>query len=194
MQSLKQNLTQFTWNKLLYCLWSNKAKIWACCCSKAWITWLYWACISWFCILSWLCCLSRSSLSFFFLQVFWSKFAILFKFFSKKTNHFWITLSTLLFYHQCHFHLASYVFLSQQISPFLFFSFFDLFFPDCTFWVSASVLRSLSSNPTIRSSRSCSFLESSSPLGWYLWLLVLYFYIRVVKWSPRRHTITANTS
>ena len=31
----------------------------------------------------------------FFLQVLWSKFAILFKFFSKKTNHFWNTPSTM---------------------------------------------------------------------------------------------------
>ena len=33
--SLKQNLIQFTRYKLLYCLWSNKAKTWACCFRKA---------------------------------------------------------------------------------------------------------------------------------------------------------------
>ena len=38
-----------------------------------------------------------------FLQVFWSKFAILFKFFSKITNDF-LSNFQLCFYPQCHFH------------------------------------------------------------------------------------------
>ena len=44
--------------------------------------------------------LSFPSLSFivFFLQTFWSKFTILFKFFLKKTNHFWTTPSTLFLF------------------------------------------------------------------------------------------------
>ena len=65
IQSLKQNLTHFPWNTLLYPLCNNKAKIWACCCCKAWIAWLCWAWICLFCIMSWLCCHSRASLSMF---------------------------------------------------------------------------------------------------------------------------------
>ena len=60
-----KNLTQFTWNTLLYCLYNNKAKIWTCCYCKVWIAWLFWGCICWFCIMSWLCCHSRASLSLF---------------------------------------------------------------------------------------------------------------------------------
>ena len=42
IQSLKQNLTYFTWNEPLYCLGAKKKKnkIWACYCCKAWIAWL----------------------------------------------------------------------------------------------------------------------------------------------------------
>ena len=65
MQSLKQYLTQFTWNTLIYCLCNNKAKIWACCCCKAWIPWLCWDWICWFCIMICLCCHFRASLSLF---------------------------------------------------------------------------------------------------------------------------------
>ena len=133
------------------------------------------------------------------LQVFWSKFTILFKFFSKKTNHFLTKPSTLFFspsvtlqthhvdstfkrrgngrFHVVstwnlrsvfvgNFHLASYVFMSLQIFPLISFliswAFFFFVFDIRLFWVSASVLRSLSSNLSVRSSRSC-----------YLWLLVL---------------------
>ena len=64
-QSLKQNLTQFTWNKLFYSVCSSKTNIWACCYSKAWIAWLCWACICWFCIMCWLCYLSQTCFSFF---------------------------------------------------------------------------------------------------------------------------------
>ena len=39
IQSLTQKLTQFTWITLLYCLCKSKAKIWSCCCCKAWIAW-----------------------------------------------------------------------------------------------------------------------------------------------------------
>ena len=38
IESLTEKLTQFIWNTLLYCLCRSKAKIWACCCCKAWIT------------------------------------------------------------------------------------------------------------------------------------------------------------
>ena len=93
---MKQNLTQFTWNTLLYCLCNNKAKIWACCCCKAWIAWLCWAWICWFCVMSCLCCHFRA-----FLPLFYScKSSDLnslsySSFFSKKTNHFLTKPSTL---------------------------------------------------------------------------------------------------
>ena len=66
IQSLTQKLTQFTWNTLLYCLCKSKAKIWACCCCKAWIAWFCWVCIYWHCIMSWLWCHSRVFFSFFY--------------------------------------------------------------------------------------------------------------------------------
>ena len=143
---MKQNLTRFTWNKLLYCLWSNKAKVWSCSYSKTCIALLCWACIWLFCIMHWLCCLSSTSL-FFSLQVSWAKFVIMFKFFLKKICLFWPTLSTLFLYYQCQFHLAPYFFFSLQIflllwllflEPFFFFSIFD-----CLFWVLAFLLRLL---------------------------------------------------
>ena len=169
MQYLKQNLKQFTWNKLLYCLCSNKAKIWSCCFTKAWMSWLCWVCIYWFCIQNWLCYLSRTSLSFFssckssYLNL-WSCSS-----FSRK-NPVTFELDLLL-------SLLSSVSLSscplRFLVPlnlsFVFFLISWAFFlsfsiPGCLFWVSASVLQSLSSNFSIRSSRSCSFSESSSTL------------------------------
>ena len=103
IQSLKQKLTQFTWNKLLYCLCSDKEKIWACCCSKTWISWRFWAsicCFIYALVVSWAGYAVFSDLPFIILfsLVFWSKITILFKFFSKKTNHLWTTLSTLFFF------------------------------------------------------------------------------------------------
>ena len=60
-----------------------------------------------------------------FLQVFWSKFAVLFKFFSKKTNHFLTKPSTLIS-SPVSLSLASYVFISLEIFPFIFFLFLEL--------------------------------------------------------------------
>ena len=60
------------------------------------------------------------SLVVFFLQVFWSKFAILFKFFWTKTNNFWTTPSTL--------HLFQVSLSSLQIFSIAFFSFLELSF------------------------------------------------------------------
>ena len=99
-----------------------------------------------------------------FLQVFWSKFA---SFSRRKPTTSQLNLQ-FCFYPQCHFQLASYVFMSLQIFPLIFFLiswafFFSFSTSDCLFWVSASVLCSLSSNLSVRSSRSC-----------YLWLLVLF--------------------
>ena len=103
-----------------------------------------------------------------FLQVFWSKFAILFKFFSKKTNHFLCKPSTLFLFTVS---LVSYIFMFLQIFPLLFFLIswvllFSFSISDGLFWVSASVLRSLSSNLFVRSSRSC-----------YLWLLSCFWLV-----------------
>ena len=55
------------------------------------------------------------------------------------------------------------------------------------FWVYASVLRALSSNLSVKSSRSC-----------YLWLHVFfltcsYLYMKVAKWSLRPRAVTANS-
>ena len=59
-----------------------------------------------------------------FLQVFWSKFAILFKLFSTKTNHF-STKSLILFLSPVSLSsLASYVFMSLQNLSINFFSYF----------------------------------------------------------------------
>ena len=119
-------------------------------------------------------CLALLNLSFlrfhfivFFLQVFGSKFAILFKFLSKKTNHNFKLHLLLCFYPQCRFHLAAHVFLSLQIFPLVFPNFLTfLFFVldiDCLFWVSALVLHLLSSDISIMFSGSCLFSDSSSP-------------------------------
>ena len=103
IQSLKQKLTQFTWNKLLYCICSDKENIWACYCSKTWIFWSFWAsicCFIYALVVSWAAyaVFSDRPSIIFFLLVFWSKITILFKFFSKKNNHLWTTLSTLFFF------------------------------------------------------------------------------------------------
>ena len=76
--------------QLLYCLCSNKAKIWPCYCCKAWIAWLCWS-LHLLILYKELVMLSFPSFPFivFFLQVLWCKFTILIKFSSKKTNQFW---------------------------------------------------------------------------------------------------------
>ena len=109
-----------------------------------------------------------------FLQVFWSKFAILFKLFSKKTNHF-STKSSILFLSPVS---LSSCLLRFHVSPNLSINFFSYFlsflffvFDISLFWVSASVLRSLSSNLSARSSRNC-----------YLWLLVLFLTSAFFSW------------
>ena len=58
-----------------------------------------------------------------FLQVFWSKFAILFKFFSKKTNHL-LTKPSTLFLSPVSLSSCPYVFMSLQFFPLLFFLIF----------------------------------------------------------------------
>ena len=84
------------------------------------------------------------------------------------------TSMLLFFYHQCHFHLAHYVFLSLQIFPLLFSHFLSFLF--FVFDIKQSFLSICfcSSNLSIRYSRRCSFSESSSPRGRYLKLLVLF--------------------
>ena len=101
-----------------------------------------------------------------------------------KTNHFLSKPSTLflstvslstfissltLSYFSKSFHCFFFWFLAWAL-------FFSCSISDCLFWVSASVLPSLSSNLSVRSSRS-----------YYFWLLVLLT-------SLRPHTVTANSS
>ena len=140
----------------LYC--KNKAKIWVCCCCKVWTLLSFDLLI----LYNELVMLSFPSFPFIalFLQVFCSKFAILFKFFSKKTNHFSTKPSSLF---------LSLVSLSSctlcfHVPPNLSIAVFFRFpVSDCLFRVSASVVvHSLSSNLSVRSVRRC-----------YVWLLVL---------------------
>ena len=131
IQSLKQKLTQFTWNKLLYCICSDKEKIWACCCSKSWISWSFWASICYFIyvlVVSWagFAVFSDRPFIIFFLLVFWSKITILFKFFSKKTNHLWTTLSTLFFLSSVLLSSCPSILLSLQIVLLHLFPFVEL--------------------------------------------------------------------
>ena len=80
-----------------------------------------------------------------------------------------------------------------------FLSFLFLFsISDYLFWVFASILRSLSSNLSVSSSRSSSFLESSSPsrpasLTSCL-VFDLYFFMRLVKLSLGLRAVSANSS
>ena len=174
------------------------------CCCKAWTAWLCWACICWF-LYNELVMLSFPSFPFivFFLQVFWSKFAILLRFFSKKTNHFLTKPSTLFLFPVS---LSSYPFIRFHVSPNLSIAFFPYFLSflffvfdiRLSFWVSATVLRSLSSNLSIRSSRTCSFSDSSSrsrpvPLTFCL-VFDLFLFMSVVKLYLRPCIVTANSS
>ena len=105
----------------------------------------------------------------FFLQVFWSKFVTLLKFFFNKTNKNKPLLNYT--FHYVFIPSATFIlhltFLSLQIFPLLFSHFlsflFFIFDIQCLFRVSASVLHSLSSNFCVMSSRSCLFSERSSP-------------------------------
>ena len=117
-------------NTLLYCLCSNNAKIWACCCCKAWIAWLCWACICWFCRMSWLCCPSRVFLSLFY---YFKSSDLNWRFCSSFSRRERITLLNLLLcsYPQCHLHLAPYVFMSLQIFALLFITYFLCFLFFC---------------------------------------------------------------
>ena len=102
-----------------------------------------------------------------FLEVFWSKFATLFKFFSKKTNHFLTKPSTLILSPVSLSSCLLRFHISRDLSIYFFLIswafLFSFSISRCLFWVSASILRLLSSILSARSSRSC-----------YLWLLVLF--------------------
>ena len=121
----------------------------------------------------------------FFLQVFWSKFAILFKFFLKKTNHFRTTPST-LFLSPVSLSSCYLRFLSLQIFPLLFSHFLSLLFFVFDIDRLALVLRLLSSNLSIMPSRKCLFSESSSPprpVPFTSALVFdLYLFMKLVKW------------
>ena len=111
----------------------------------------------------------------FFLQVFWSKFAILLKFFRIKrikTNHFWTTPSTMSL-SPVSLSSCTSRFLPLQIFPLLFFHFLSfLFFVFDIIWL--SFLSVCSSNLSVMSSRSCYFQNNLHPLRRYLWFLVLF--------------------
>ena len=96
MLNLSSFKSQFPWNTLLYCLCNNKAKIWACCCCQG-LDCLTFLSLDLLILYNELVMLSFPSFPFIvlFLQVFWSKLAILFKFSSKKINHFLTKISTL---------------------------------------------------------------------------------------------------
>ena len=199
IQSLKQKLTQFTWNKLLYCICSDKENIWACYCSKTWIFWSFWASICYFIyalVVSWAAYAVFSDRPFiiFFLLVFWSKITILFKFFSKKNNHLWTTLSTLFFF------IISVTFIlpvNFVVSPncsitfvsicWAFFkqSFFEYLLPFYVHFLQISV------QEVVYFQRDLHLLDRT-----FCSCLVfdLYFFMRVVKWSLRLRPVTANFS
>ena len=182
MQSLKQNLTQFT--SLLSLQQQNQDLSLLLLQGLDCLTLLN---LNLFILYNELVMLSFPSFPFIvlFLQVFESKFAILYKFFSMKTNRFLSKPSTLfLSTVSLSTFISSLTFsdLSKSFHCFFFFWFLEWAFffscsiSDCLFWVSASVLRSLSSNLSVRFSRS-----------YYFWLLVLLTSLR-----PR--TVTANSS
>ena len=150
----------------------------------------------------WLCCLCRVSLSLSrsckssdLNSLSCSSFS------RRKPTISWLN-SLLCFYHQCHIHLAPSIFMSLQIFPLLFFLisrtfFFAFSISDCFFFfVFASVLRSLSSNVSVRSQEVAHFQRALHPQGRYLFCFVfdLYLYIRVLKWSLRPRTVAANSS
>ena len=101
-----------------------------------------------------------------FSQVIWSKFAILLKFFPKKTNYFLTKPSTLFLspvsLSSCplRFHVSPNLSIAFFLISWAFFFSFSISY--CLFLVSTLALRSLSSNLSVSSSRSC-----------YLWLFVL---------------------
>ena len=140
--------------------------MWACCCCKARFAWPCWAWICWF----WMsyCCLSRAFLSFFCSCESSDLNSQSYSSFSQKNPNHFSTKPPILFLSPV---LLSSCLLRSHVSPnpsIIFFSYvlsflFFVFDVRLSFWVSASVLRSLSSNLSLRSSKGCC----------YLWLLVL---------------------
>ena len=189
MQSLKQNLTQFTWNTLLYCLCNNKAKIWACCCCKAWIAWLCWAWICWFCIMSWLCCHSRASLSLFCS----CKSSDLnsrscSSFFRRKPTTSYVNLQ-LCFYSQCHLSLTFSCFSKS------FHCFFFLFLEFCFFRFRYQTVFFEYLLRFYVHFLQISLLGLQEVVTFdFSPVFDLYLFMKVVKWSLRPRTVTANSS
>ena len=113
------------------------------------------------------------------LQDFWFKFGILFKFFFKKTNHFLTKPSTLF---------SSSVSLSScplrfHVSPSSSIAFFSSFLiSDCLFWVSASALRSLSSNLSVGLQEVASFDFSS-----FFWLVPFHEGSKMIPKTSRSY-------
>ena len=123
-------------------------------------------------------------LIFFFLQVFWSKFATLLKF-SRikpiKTNHFWITPSTIF------------------LSPVSFFSFLELSFLHFRFRLSFFSICFGSTFTFFKSRQEVAYFQRSTHLprpAPLISSLVLgkNLFMRLLKWSRRLHTVTRNSS
>ena len=107
------------------------------------------------CIISWLCCFPELPFIVFFLQGFWSKLANLLMSFSTTTKLPSASSPVSLLSCSLRFLVfpnLSVTFFSDFLSCLIFV--FDI---RLSFWVSPLVLRSVSWNPFIRSSRSCSF-------------------------------------
>ena len=128
---------------------------------------------------------------FLFLRVFWSKFAILFEVFLKKTP----TTSQLnlqfCFYPQCYFHLASYVLMSLQILPLFFFLmswafFFSFSMSDCLFEYLLRFYVHFLQISLLGLQKVAATFDFSS----CFWLIHLF--MKVIKWSPL--VVTANSS
>ena len=200
MQSLKQNLTQFTWSKLLYCICSNKAKIWACYCCKVGCPTLL--SLQLLILYNELVMLLFPGFSFivFFLQSFWSKFMIFFKIFLKKpllnyafcfvfipgvTFIFLLTFSCLSKSFRCFFLISWAFFFSFSIST----VFFDYLLWFYVYFLQISLLQL---------QEVAYFQRALHLLGPYLWLFVLLWlastFMTLVKWSLRLRVVPANSS
>ena len=200
LNTVSENLTQFNWNKVLYCFCSNKAKIWACCRSEGWTTWLCWVCICWFCIMSWLCCLSRASLSLFSSCQFTNLNSRSCSSLSwRKPNTFELH-HLLCCYPQCHSHLAHYVFLSLQIFPLIFFFISWVSFFSFLLWRSFLIICFGSTLTFFRSlynviKKLFTSRELFTPWAGafdFSCCFDLYLFMRVAKWSLRLRAVTPN--
>ena len=185
IQSLKQNLTTFTWNKLFYFLRSNKSKIWDCFRSKAWIIFARFVFVDF--VSSFFSSCRSTDLN---LRCFSS-------FSQRIINHLLTRSFTLFFITSVVFFFLLYMFfcVSKYFNCFFIISrafFFWFLISDCLFWdlrplhvhffqVSLKVLQEVAH-----------FQRALNPLGQYLDLSCLFFIctVRIVKWSLRLNAVT----